>query len=208
MNANIPEYNDKMPKMKKKPSTAGYWISGTLLIVGGILFITFFLMLIVRVINDQRLYMAPSEQEIVLDKPGSYAIYHEYNTVYNGVKYHNSNDAYKHYSVLIQSEEGDQVKVEPAMPNSTYNFGERRKGFSVYYININHSGKYNLIIQEIDENAPSPVFFSISKPLLSLLAIPGAILVSFSCSTIIISSLVFAATFYKRYKWEKRKRTS
>ena len=193
-----------MAEAPKKPGWLS-WILGPLLWVAGVAVALGIGYFAISGIGENAVRMvAPGTQEIACDEPGTYTIFHEYESDFGGKVYSQAEGSVDLRCTVTRKDDGQAVSVHrPA--HVTYNFGSR-EGVSVWAFTVDTAGPY-VVNVESDEEA----VVVIEKGLLgSALGAVGGV-----CAGVGIAGLAFVAglvilivTIVRQVRYSKSARAS
>ena len=87
--------------------------------------------------------LAPGETNLKLSEPGTYTIFHEYESVFNEKVYSTHESISGLECTLVSKANGARVRLSTSAVNTTYEFGNR-SGRSVFDFRIERPGVYTL----------------------------------------------------------------
>lgn len=188
----------------KKPGWFS-WVLGPLLWVAGVaaaLGMGYFAISGIRE-NAVRM-LAPGTREIACDEPGTYTIFHEYQSEFDGKVYSQAKGSVELRCTVTRKDDGTEIPVR--LPTQvTYTYGSR-EGISVWAFTVDTVGTY-VVHVESDEEA----VVMIDKGLFgSALGAAGGV-----CAGIAVAGLAFVAgsvililTIVRRVRYAKSARAS
>ncbi len=184
----------------QKPSVVGYIVSAIILFVviigSSIHFITLFL----SITKAHCQIKSPCTQEILLEKKGNYNLFYEHRSIYAGNFYDTPLSLYKEYEISLRKKEGGNVNLIPSVVSSTYNYNDKRIGFSIFSFEISEPGNYVLEATPLKPNDSQPIILSISRSLFETVINPLICMATYSIVGVIVSLIIFVRTFMKRMK--------
>jgi len=193
-----------MAEAPKKPGWLS-WILGPLLWVIGVAIAVALSYFVISGIGENAVRMvAPGTREIMCDEPGTYTVFHEYESELDGKVYSQPEGSVSLRCTVTRKDDGQAVSVHrPA--HVTYNYGSR-EGVSVWAFTVDTAGPY-VVTVESDEQA----VVMIDKGLLgSALGAAGGV-----CAGVGIAGLAFVAgsvilivTIVRRVRYAKSARAS
>jgi hypothetical protein len=156
MNSPVERYDERLA-----PSRLWYVLAVAAALGGFIAMGAFLMVRIPEITSGTQRVLAPGNEEITLDKPGEYTIFHETRSMLNGQVF-NSTSIVGLRVLLTSVETGAQVPLGPTSMNSSYSFGSR-EGHSILGFKIDKPGRYRIATAFDDgQNAPRTVL-AISK---------------------------------------------
>jgi len=193
-----------MDEAPKKPGWLS-WVLGPLLWVAGVAIAFGIGFFAISGIGENAVRMlAPGTREIACDEPGTYTIFHEYESDFGGKVYSQAKGSVDLRCTVTRKDDGQPVSVHhPA--HVTYNYGSR-EGVSVWAFTVDTAGPY-VVTVESDEEA----VVMIDKGLLgSALGAAGGV-----CAGVGIAGLAFVAgsvilivTIVRRVRYAKSAQAS
>ena len=109
--------------------------------------------------KDTQLVVIPTETTLTLDPAGTYTIFHEYESVVDGVRYKGRRLP---DMLTLRTVDGDTIiEIESIGSYSNYSMGER-SGESAYRFTIEESGEYLLSASYKDNDTPGQTVLSIA----------------------------------------------
>ncbi len=125
------------------PGRKWYWIAGAVGVVGAAAFVYFLLTGIGGLGDGLQQMLAPGKAEIALEKPGTYTIFHEHESVFEG-RYYSSPRIVSGLSIgVVSSVGGEPATVRAASTNATYTLAGRA-GVSILEFEIAEPGRYRI----------------------------------------------------------------
>lgn len=197
--------NMETPERRLGPSRWWYVVAGGIILstaVGTGAFTVF--RAVTRLVPGQQV-VVPGEGRLTFSRPGSYTIFHEYQSVVDGKMYANPQYLTGLECALKESKTGRVVKLSPVKGNVSYSGGSRA-GVGILEFDITEPGEYVLRGAYSGGGANGPAVLAIAHEFLGelLVLILGGIGIMSGGSALAI--LIFVLTFLKRRKarqeWE------
>ncbi|MFP4496904.1 MAG: hypothetical protein ACLFQV_01735 [Vulcanimicrobiota bacterium] len=153
--------------MRKHPKVnIGLIILAGLILIGGIGFFAYNIFTgIQKVEKGMSRVEAPGEATVVLEKTGTYTVFHEYVSNHNGRVYNVQN--LPPFKMVLQKN-SQIIETRPANMSSNYNIGGR-SGRAVLQFSINEPGTYK-VVTTYEGDGPATIF-SITQSFMSDLMI-------------------------------------
>lgn len=129
-------------------------------IIGSVIFLV---SQMITTIDSGQLIKLPTDETITLDDPGTYIIYHEHRSSYNGKVYNQPSGIIDGLELtLYPGSFSHPVKLSPPTLSSTYSLGGNRAGSAIFQFTINDSGHYR-IRGEFSNQEDKEVIINIQK---------------------------------------------
>jgi hypothetical protein len=126
----------------KPPPGRGWYVLAGVLVIAAIAASAVFVVYRVSGLGSRLLQVVvPGQAELSLDEPGSYTIFHEYNSVVDGRVY--SSASLSGLRVRVTSPEGRAVKLTSPTTTSRYSFSGR-EGIAVFTFDVAKPGLYRV----------------------------------------------------------------
>jgi len=138
-----------------KPSKGYYYLAGLIFVIG-VSAVAFFMWTNLMGLTDQlKQVLAPGTSEVILEETGTYTIFHEYRSVYQGQAFSSRGNLSGLRCSLVQKETGRPVSIEGISYSATYERGGR-KAEGVWTFEISQPGVY-IMTTSYQDNATVPV---------------------------------------------------
>ena len=142
------------------PGRKWYWIAGAVGVLGAAAFVYFLLTGIGGLGDGLQQMLAPGKAEIALEKPGTYTIFHEHESVFEG-RYYSSPGVVSGLSIgVVSSVGGEPATVRAASTNATYSLAGRA-GVSILEFEIAEPGRYRISAAYADGRSAPKVVLAI-----------------------------------------------
>jgi hypothetical protein len=181
------------------PGRVWYWAAGG---IGAMALVAFVAILFngIASMGDALLQMlGPGQIEISLDEPGTYTVFHEHESIFEG-QYYSSPEIVSGLTVRVRyKDSGETIKV--AAPNVNSNYAvSGRSGVGIFEFDIVEPGRYRITAAYANGQATPPVMLAIGHDFMGglMATIFGAIGVMMVGAGLVISIAVI--TFVKREK--------
>ncbi len=138
--------------------------------------------------------VAPGSASITLEKPGSYTIFHEKQSVMDG-KYYASDTAAGLQVELVAEESGAPVRIVAPVGRTSYSMGDR-KGESIFIFTIDRPGRYRLTTGVTGERVVLAIGQRIFGTIFTLVA--GTIAIA--SAGLAIAGIIVALVIWQRSK--------
>lgn len=175
------------------PSRKGYVFAGVVLLVGVIAFGAI-LYLGLRGLSMQRV-VVPGADELVLDEPGRYTIYHESRSVMDGRVYDVADVAGLTVE-LVSVETGESVPLDAPGANTTYDL-RGRSGRGVLTFEVDRPGAYRLSADYPARGGPETVL-AVGKGLGTRIAMTVAGAIAVGLGSFLLAGAIAVVTFIRR----------
>ena len=165
------------------PGRKWYWVAGLVGVVGVAAFAILLIGSILGIGDELEQMLAPGKAEFVFSEPGTYTVFHEHETVFEG-RYYSSPAIVSGLTVKVSPKAGGAaVEVRPAGDNSNYAINGR-EGISIFEFEIVELGLYRVTAAYADNRRSPEVVLAISHDFM------GKLLITIiGCFAIIIVSL-------------------
>jgi hypothetical protein len=127
----------------KRPSNAWYGLAGAFLVAGIAVFIWLIASGVTGMQTGFQRGVVPGKIELQVGEPGTYVIYHEYQSVIDGKIFRNASGHPPLAVEVISRESGATVDLQAATMNSTYTINSR-SGRSMLSFEADQPGAYTL----------------------------------------------------------------
>lgn len=155
---------------------AGWYAAAGAIAVATIVSITALIAWYVLTLDQGVQFIGPGRHTATFDQPGTYLVWNDYRTVFNGRSYEESEKLPPGVQVTVIEVDGGQALAISASINTSSNLGDTARN-SVAKFEITRPGRYEIIIEG---DFPARVFSASKEFLLGLLAmIFGAIALLF-----------------------------
>jgi len=180
------------------PGRVWYWVAG---IIGAMALTAFVAILfngIAGMGDALQQMLGPGQIEITLEEPGTYTVFHEHESIFEG-QYYSSPEIVSGLTVRVRSlDSSETIRVEAPNVNSNYAISGR-SGVGIFEFNIVEPGRYRITAAYGNGQATPPVVLAIGHDFMGLMAIIfGAIGVMMVGAGLVIAIVV--VTFVKREK--------
>ncbi len=141
--------------------------------------------------------LAPGKAEIALEKPGTYTIFHEHESVFEG-RYYSSPGVVSGLSIgIVSSVCGEPATVRAASTNATYSLAGRA-GVSILEFEIAEPGRYRISAAYADGRSAPKVVLAIGHDFMGKLMVTifGGIGIMFA--SLGGAGAIIAITYIKR----------
>ncbi|HTT49292.1 MAG TPA: hypothetical protein VMG39_14990 [Pseudolabrys sp.] len=130
------------PAAVKPPPGRGWYVLAGVLTVATIAATSLFIVYRINGLGSQLIQVVvPGEAKLTLSEPGSYTVFHEYNSVVDGEVYHAN--SVSGLSVTVLSPEGRAITLTTPAASSRYRFSNRT-GVSIFTFDVTKPGVYLL----------------------------------------------------------------
>jgi hypothetical protein len=150
--------------------------------------------------------VVPGSTVLVLDKPGTYTIYHEERSVVDGLYY--ASDSVEGLRVRLTAEaSGAAVKLTEPSTSSSYSIGNRR-GTSILVFTIDQPGHYRLTASLANGRAEPKAVIAVAQGMMTALfsLIFGTLAIAFG--GIGVAGVIAVVTLWQRSKAAKSRAQS
>lgn len=150
-----PQGRETLIREASMPGRKWYWIAG-LVGISGITGFTILLLSSLSGLGDDLQQMkAPGSAELMLHEPGTYTVFHEHESVFEGA-YFSSPEAVSGLTVSVKpSGGGEAMTLRPSGVNASYDlYG--RSGVSIFEFDIAEPGAYR-VDARYDDGGTAPV---------------------------------------------------
>jgi hypothetical protein len=181
------------------PGRKWYAIAALVFLLGMAFFGVFLFTRLKDLTGGLQQVVVPGEAELVLEKPGSYTIFHEHESVVGG-RYYSSPDEVPGLKVeVVSSETGEPVSLDAPGASTSYSLGGR-SGVSIFVFEIDQPGTYRLSAGFPDGRQEQQLVLAVGQGFGQklLLTIFGALAIGLASFILAISIAV--VTFWKRRK--------
>lgn len=146
--------------------------------------------------------MVPGENRFELAEPGSYTIYHEYRSEWEGAVFSNP-EGVSGLTCVLRSPSGDPVEMERPIGTQTYSLGAH-SGQAILTFEAEEAGTYTMEARypEIAGSKPRAIL-AIGNGIVGkiLFAVFGA--VGIGLATFVVATIIFVITLVRRMKVRK-----
>jgi hypothetical protein len=181
------------------PGRVWYWVAGVIGAMALTAFVAILLNGIAGMGDALQQMLGPGQIEITLEEPGTYTVFHEHESIFEG-QYYSSPEIVSGLTVRVRSlDSSDAIRVEA--PNVSTNYAvSGRSGVGIFEFNIVEPGRYRITAAYGNGQATPPVVLAIGHDFMGglLATIFGAIGVMMVGAGLVISIVV--VTFVKREK--------
>jgi hypothetical protein len=186
--------------MDTSPNKPAWWwyVVAALVGLGGLAAFVVFLVSNLRHLDQGFTQVAiPGTQEVELREPGTYTVFHEYQSVFNNRQYSNQPQLPGLQLGVNSGQSNAVIPVTAAGVNSNYSLGSRA-GISLFEFNIAAPGRYVISAQYADGTDGPEAVLAIGKGFTG--RILKTVLGSFAIlgGSLVASILIAVITFVKR----------
>lgn len=136
---------------RKLPSKWWYILPSILFIIA-FAFVFNFVLTIISISDKEEGFVVPGSYELVIEEPGTYTIFHEYQTTIDG-KYYDNDEDISGMSIILENKADGSIIELRAPANSNYSYNGRQ-GTSVAAFKVREPGTY--ILSAEYENGQGP----------------------------------------------------
>ena len=181
------------------PGRVWYWAAGGIGAMALVAFVAILFNGIASMGDALPQMLGPGQIEISLDEPGTYTVFHEHESIFEG-QYYSSPEIVSGLTVRVRyKDSGETIKV--AAPNVNSNYAvSGRSGVGIFEFDIVEPGRYRITAAYANGQATPPVMLAIGHDFMGglMATIFGAIGVMMVGAGLVISIAVI--TFVKREK--------
>jgi hypothetical protein len=181
------------------PGRVWYWVAGGIGAMALAAFVAILFNGIAGMGDALQQMLGPGRIEISLEEPGTYTVFHEHESIFEG-QYYSSPEIVSGLTVRVRAvENGETIRVKA--PNVSTNYAvSGRSGVGIFEFNIVEPGRYRITAAYGNGQATPPVVLAIGHDFMGglLATIFGAIGVMMVGAGLVISIVV--VTFVKREK--------
>lgn len=187
--------------MKRKPSAFNYFLS-FLIWIGGFVACIVFIVTQITGSFESSSYLIPGIEEIQLSEKGRYTIFHEYQSLFDDIRYDVDSSKSEVLRCRIKDSEGEYLDLI-ADTGSSYTLGSKA-GRSIYSFNAPKAGQYTLEAG-YNDGYGLPTVVKIKKGAFSGMkqTFLGSIAILFG--TFVSSVILFVSTLIRRRKFKNEK---
>lgn len=147
-------------RMAAKPSWMWYLVAGAIGLATVGIFVAVIFDGIAGMGDALEQMLAPGEIEVDLHEPGTYTVFHEHESVFEG-RYYSSPEIVAGMTVRVRSADGGAaVRVVAATVNSTYTMASRA-GVGIFEFDISEPGRYRITAAYANGRATPQVVLAI-----------------------------------------------
>ncbi len=142
------------------PGRKWYWMAGLVGVVGLVAFVVLLIESILGIGDELEQMLAPGRAEFVFAEPGTYTVFHEHESAFEG-RYYSSPGIVSGLTVKVSPNAGGTaVEVRPSGVNSNYAL-EGREGNSIFEFEIVEPGPYRVTAAYADGRRSPEVVLAI-----------------------------------------------
>lgn len=186
-----------------RPSKGFYFLGAIVIIIGVILFVTQLVSTIKSYSSNSHRLVAPGISEVKLEEAGTYTIFYEYRSSFEGKIYSTYNSDISALGSVLYYKNTEKVieLTEPKM-NSTFNFSGR-EGVSVFEFILDEPATIVIESEYLEGSGPEIVLNISKNMVLGLFAgIGKSLLILFGTTSVGVGIIVITAI--KRNKAKKK----
>ena len=158
----------------------------------------FYCSIVVIPTGGMQRFIVPGEHHMQIDKSGSYHMYYEHVTNFNGKDFITNKDDYKKMTYSLQSEaDGEEVKMLDDSGETGYNINNKRTGYAVLQFEIYRPGAYILKAEYKDVKQIPEIVLGVKSSLSGLMIILAILGLPIAGSLVLGSIILFFVTFLK-----------
>lgn len=181
------------------PGRVWYWVAGGIGAMALVAFVAILFNGIAGMGDALQQMLGPGRIEVTLDEPGTYTVFHEHESIFEG-QYYSSPEIVSGLTVRVRSlDGGETIRVEAPSISSNYAISGR-SGVGIFEFNIIEPGRYRITAAYGNGQATPQVVLAIGHDFMGglMATIFGAIGVMMVGAGLVISIAV--VTFVKREK--------
>ncbi|MDT4966447.1 MAG: hypothetical protein QOJ64_1184 [Acidobacteriota bacterium] len=185
-----------------KPSRAYYLLALLVLIVGVTAFVIF-LIKGIGGITDKLVQMeAPGTAEMNFAEPGTYTIFYEPESVFEGKVYNTRGNFSGVWCTVVSKETNSPVRLDQSSMNTTYTVGNR-SGMSLLDFEIDRPGIYEVSAAYRDNPDRPKIVLAIGHGVSKSIATTVIVGIAIMFGTVILALLIGILTLVKRRRAKK-----
>ena len=190
--------NDK----KIGPSRWFYGLGILVAVIGSVIFVVFLINSISGIADELTRVVVPGEKDIVLNTPGNYTIFYEYQSVMGNKVYSTGEYIPGLQCLVISKTTGKEIVLSPARTSSTYSIGSRA-GKGVLEFTIDKPGTYEFSAWYAEPKAGPEIVMAIGSDFTLKLVSTIFVAIAIFFGSWIIAAIIAIITFIKRRRAKK-----
>jgi len=190
-------YEPMGPGRSRKPGIALYVLGGLVIAVTVAAFALFLVTRLMGITDALTQVLVPGRTVLTLDEPGTYTVFHEHRSFYEGRSYTGTDVSDLFCEIGPEDGEGD-VELDSVAANMNYSIGSRA-GYGIWKFTIQEPGRYVMDCRR-DDDSERKAILTVGKGFIKdlLTTIFGGLAIMFAGLT--LGVLIIVWNFIRRRK--------